>query len=104
LAAKLDALNAERQAIEENIIREARAQALETLQLRPQCRGFVLGSDGWHQGVIGIAASRIVEEFHRPALLLAINAERGVAHGSGRSISRLNLYEALHGASEPLTT
>ena len=104
LARKLDGLNAERQGIEETILREARAQAQATLEQRPACRGFVLSSADWHQGVIGIAASRIVEEFHRPALLLTINTERGMAHGSGRSIAKLNLYDALHGASAHLTT
>lgn len=104
LAAQLDAFNSQRQKIEETILEEARAQASATLVERPECRGFVLWSDGWHQGVIGIAASRIVEEFHRPAVLLALNRERGLAHGSGRSIRTLNLHDALHAASEHLTT
>lgn len=104
LAAKLEAFNSERQKIEETILEEARAQATAALAARPQCRGFVLWSDGWHQGVIGIAASRIVEEFNRPAVLLACNRERGVAHGSGRSIRALNLHDALHASSEHLKT
>ena len=104
LARKLEAFNTERQKIEEGIIAEARAQALATLAARPACRGFVLGSDGWHQGVIGIAASRIVEEFNRPALLLAINKESGIASGSGRSIKNFNLHDAMHQSSEFLIT
>ncbi len=104
LAQKLEAFNSERQKIEENIIAEARAQAQATLAARPHCRGFVLASEGWHQGVIGIAASRIVEEFYRPALLLAINKESGVASGSGRSIRNLNLHDAMHQSSELLVT
>ena len=104
LAQKLEAFNGERQKIEEGIIAEARAQAQETLAARPLCCGFVLGSDGWHQGVIGIAASRIVEEFYRPVLLLAINRESGVAHGSGRSIRNLNLHDAMQRSREHLIT
>ena len=104
LAQKLEAFNSERQKIEEGIIADARAQAQATLASRPNCRGFVLSSDGWHQGVIGIAASRIVEEFYRPALLLAINKESGVAHGSGRSIRNFNLHAAMHQTSEHLVT
>ncbi|MEI6234828.1 MAG: single-stranded-DNA-specific exonuclease RecJ [Planctomycetota bacterium] len=104
LAQKLEAFNSERQKIEEGIIADARAQAQSTLAARPHCRGFVLASDTWHQGVIGIAASRIVEEFYRPALLLAINKDTGVAHGSGRSIKNFNLHEAMHHASEHLVT
>jgi single-stranded-DNA-specific exonuclease len=74
------------------------------LSERPQTRGFVLFSETWHQGVIGIAASRIVEEFSRPALLLAINRTKGLAHGSGRSIRALNLHEALTASSAQLVT
>ncbi len=95
LAGVLDGLNAERQTIEANILDSARAQALEQLARTPDCRAFVLAADDWHIGVVGIVASRIVEEFHRPALLLCINAETGTAHGSGRSIRKLQLYEAL---------
>lgn len=104
LAARLEAFNTERQAIEETILEEARAQARAALAERPECRGFVLCSDGWHQGVIGIAASRIVEEFNRPAVLLAIDKARGMAHGSGRSIRNFNLHDALHATREHLKT
>ncbi len=104
LAQKLEAFNIERQKIEEGINAGAREQALSTLAARPACRGFVFASDAWHQGVIGIAASRIVEEFCRPTLLLAINKGSGLAHGSGRSIRALNLHDALHAASEHLVT
>ena len=104
LAAQLERYNIERQQHEETIQGDARAQAMATLELRPQARGFVLFSESWHQGVIGIAASRIVDEFHRPALLLAINKAKGLAHGSGRSIRALNLHEALTASCAQLVT
>ena len=53
----------------------------------------VLAEDGWHAGVIGIVASRIVEEFGRPALLISIDGEEG--KGSGRSIPAFDLHSAL---------
>src|SRR6185312_9312473 len=95
---------AERQTIELNILEAARAQALEQLSAAPDCRAFVLAGEDWHIGVVGIVASRIVEEFHRPALLLCINTETTMAHGSGRSIRKLHLYEALDAQREYLKT
>lgn len=56
-------------------------------------RAIVLASQGWHPGVIGIVASRIVEEYYRPTVLIALDGERG--RGSGRSIPGFHLYEAL---------
>jgi len=61
---------------------------------------IVLASDGWHPGVIGIVASRLVERYHRPALLIAISD--GLGKGSGRSIAALNLWEALRECSHLL--
>ena len=54
---------------------------------------IVLAREGWHPGVIGIVASRLVERYHRPALMIAI--AEGVGKGSGRSVAALNLWEAL---------
>ena len=62
--------------------------------------GVVLASDGWHPGVIGIVASRIVEKIQRPVLIIALDGERG--RGSGRSIPGFNLFEALKKCSEYL--
>jgi single-stranded-DNA-specific exonuclease len=104
LAAILDGHNADRQAIELNILDSARQQALEQLEAAPDCRAFVLASPDWHIGVIGIVASRIVEEFHRPTLMLCINTETTTAQGSGRSIRKLHLYEALASQREYLKT
>jgi single-stranded-DNA-specific exonuclease len=91
LAAALDAVNRDRQALEERIGGEARELCL------PADLGstgaFVLASQEWHPGVIGIVASRIVDEFYRPALLIAV--KDGVGKGSGRSIPGFDLYHGL---------
>src|SRR5690606_5847929 len=55
--------------------------------------GVVLAADGWHPGVIGIVASRLVERIHRPVVLVALEGDRG--RGSARSIPAFHLYEAL---------
>jgi single-stranded-DNA-specific exonuclease len=56
---------------------------------------IVVEGEGWHAGVIGIVASRIVEQFHRPTLVLSTNAEEGTATGSGRSIPGFHLLQGL---------
>jgi single-stranded-DNA-specific exonuclease len=60
--------------------------------------GIVLAKEGWHPGVIGIVASRLVEEFGRPTVLIALEGDTG--KGSGRSISKLHLRDALEECSE----
>jgi single-stranded-DNA-specific exonuclease len=57
--------------------------------------------EGWHRGVVGIVASRVVERFHRPAIILGV--ENGVAQGSGRSIEAFHLLDALEGMRELFT-
>jgi len=88
-AAELDRLNQERKKLENNILEEARKLA-ETRQKR---MGLVLFSPQWHHGVIGIVASRIVEEFNRPCLILA--RRDGLLKGSGRSIPGFDLFSGL---------
>jgi single-stranded-DNA-specific exonuclease len=61
---------------------------------------LVLAGDGWHPGVIGIVASRLVERFYRPTVLIALAGEGG--KGSGRSIRGLHLYRALHECADQL--
>jgi len=63
---------------------------------------LVVGSASWHPGVIGIVASRIVEAYHRPAIVVALAGE--VGQGSGRSIAGFDLYEALRACSDGLTS
>jgi single-stranded-DNA-specific exonuclease len=100
LASELEELNRERQAVEDRILRESVA-IVDALPLREQRRrGYVLWSDEWHEGVIGIVASRLVERFHRPVVLIAGSAD--LWKGSGRSISAFDLHAALGACSEHL--
>jgi len=92
LAWKLDELNLRRRSIDELMTQEALAQAEEQIR-REDPPGLVLAADAWHMGVVGIAASRVVERFHRPAILLAIEGEE--ARGSARSVEGIDLKEAL---------
>ena len=95
LVALLEGHNTERQKIESHILEQARARAFLVLRETPGCRVLVFDSAEWHNGVIGIVASRLVDEFHRPALLLSIDAASNIAQGSGRSIRGLHLFDAL---------
>ncbi len=92
LAFKLDQLNAARQEEERRIIEaiEERIAADPTL-----CESYciVVDGEGWHRGVIGIAATRVVERYHRPAIVIAREGEE--AFGSGRSIRAFHLLEAI---------
>ncbi len=90
LAADLDAANEERRRIEREITAEAAAQAEAKLERGP---GLVLVGDGWHRGIVGIVASRMVERFHRPTLVLARDGDR--IRGSGRSIPAFDLHAGL---------
>jgi single-stranded-DNA-specific exonuclease len=94
IAAELDRVNAERRAVEERIGWEAESQVAE-LGVRS---AYVLAGPGWHPGVIGIVASRIVERHHRPAILIATGGD-GPAQGSGRSIPGFNLLAGLDQAA-----
>jgi single-stranded-DNA-specific exonuclease len=89
LAEQLDKLNMRRKLEEQRILEEAIAQAESQLHLP----GLVLHSEHWHSGIIGIVASRIVERFHRPCLILT--KENGIFKGSGRSTPTFDLYQAL---------
>ncbi|HUR37636.1 MAG TPA: single-stranded-DNA-specific exonuclease RecJ, partial [Terriglobales bacterium] len=93
LAAKLNLLNTDRQAEEARIIAQIN-QRLDTDEALQKSFCVVISGDGWHRGVIGIAATRVVERTGKPALVIAID-EEGKAHGSGRSISAFHLLDAL---------
>jgi single-stranded-DNA-specific exonuclease len=95
IAHELDAANLERRMTEQRILFEAEAQVRE---LGPR-HAYVLAGEGWHAGVVGIVASRIVERHHRPAILVALDAERATGSGSGRSIPAFDLLAALHDAA-----
>ncbi|MCA3014641.1 MAG: single-stranded-DNA-specific exonuclease RecJ, partial [Myxococcaceae bacterium] len=91
LAQKLDAANAERQQLERAMLQGALDQAQGFVD--QGARGLVLAQEGWHPGVVGIVASRVVERFHRPTVL--IGSHDGVWRGSARSIEGFHLYDAL---------
>jgi single-stranded-DNA-specific exonuclease len=90
LARRLDKENRRRKTIQEAVLDEARRLVEE---LKPLPPALVLASNSWHQGVLGIVASKIAELFWRPTMLITVDGE--VGKGSARSIPRLNLYEAL---------
>jgi single-stranded-DNA-specific exonuclease len=99
LAARLNQLNSDRQQSELQIV-----QTLEARLTEPQfadARCIVLDGEGWHRGVIGIAATRVVERTYRPALV--ISRENGEGHGSGRSIRAFHLLAALESCHELFT-
>jgi single-stranded-DNA-specific exonuclease len=100
LAGKLEELNRERQAVEDRILRDAVARVAEWPEAAQRRRAYVLADEEWHQGVIGIVASRLVERFHRPVVLIA-GGEREWK-GSGRSISAFDLHGGLAACSEHL--
>jgi single-stranded-DNA-specific exonuclease len=92
LAQRLDRLNSERQALDQRILEEAIAQ-IESVGGLDRRAGIVIGAEGWHPGVVGIVASRVVERYGRPAFLVGFDGDLG--KGSGRSISRFDLHGAL---------
>jgi single-stranded-DNA-specific exonuclease len=92
LASKLEAMNVERQALDQRILDEALNQVEQTSDMNRNA-GLVLVGDGWHPGVVGIVASRVVERYGRPTFLIAFDGDIG--KGSGRSTSRFNLHAAL---------
>src|SRR5919106_1004346 len=89
LAGELETLNRERQMVEDRIVREAIEQVEEWPEAKRHARGYVLAGAEWHRGVIGIVASRLVERFHRPVVLIAGAEEEWT--GSGRSIPAIEL-------------
>ena len=93
LASELCELNRRRQSIETQIWQEAQAQLADVKPGEP----IVLASDRWHQGVIGIAASRIAEQFGIPAIMICLMGDQG--KGSCRSYGGFNLYDALAACS-----
>jgi single-stranded-DNA-specific exonuclease len=93
LADELEGLNRDRQAVEGRILREAIQQVEQLPEAKRRNRAYVLAGADWHEGVIGIVASRLVERFHRPVVLIA--GGDGAWKGSGRSISAFDLHAGL---------
>jgi single-stranded-DNA-specific exonuclease len=92
IAASLEEDNQRRRQFDENALVEAAARVESELGW-PDCAAIVLWSESWHPGVIGIVASRLVERFQRPALLVSLDGDRG--RGSGRSLPGLDLNRLL---------
>ena len=98
LASILVRENKRRQLIQEDIVNDAIRQVYAQVDLE-NSKVVIVGSKGWHPGVIGIVASRIKDEFSRPAIVIAFD-EDGIGKGSARSIPKLDLYDALAYASK----
>jgi single-stranded-DNA-specific exonuclease len=100
LARNLDDLNRKRQVIELRVVDEAIAQAEAAMGKEKRPSIVVVAADGWHPGVVGLAASRLKDRFTVPSLVLAMNTKTGLATGSGRSIAGVDLGKAVRLASE----
>ena len=99
-AEELEQLNKERRSLDERIRKEATEQAERQITART-AHALVLYDPDWHLGVIGIVASRIVEQFYKPTIMLTRNGD--VVKGSARSISGVNIYRALTDCEDVLT-
>jgi len=100
LANKLERLNTERRETEAEVLRKVEARLATDHQLTAN-RMLVMAGDGWHRGIIGILASRIVDRTAKPAIVVSI--EDGVAYGSGRSIDGFPLLEAIETCADLYT-
>ena len=98
IAEELQETNLERQTIERGIHEAARQDVIN--QGEAAHKVIVVAGEGWHPGVIGIVASRLVEEFYRPSMVISIHD--GVGKGSCRSIDNCNIYDALKSAEDLL--
>jgi single-stranded-DNA-specific exonuclease len=100
LAAELDQQNRERQEVEQEIF-DAAIERIDGHFDAARDAAIVAGAHGWHPGVLGIVASRIVRKYHRPAIVIGFD-ENGIGKGSGRSIEGLDLVEALNRCADSL--
>ncbi len=100
IAIRLNQLNGDRQLEEQRILDEIQAKIEASPEMR-EAYCLVLEGEGWHRGVIGICATRVVERYRRPTLIFS--CEDGEAHGSGRSIEAFHLLQALESCPELFT-
>ncbi len=101
IAVELSRANGERRAREREVDAAAEAARRELPEQLREAPGLVLAGEGWHPGVIGIVASRLVERHHRPVVVVSLDGE-GNGRGSGRSIPGFDLHAALEACSEHL--
>lgn len=97
LAAELDDLNHQRKQIEAGVLEEARREA-ERFADADEYPVLLVAGQGWHQGVVGIVAARLVEEFGRPAIVIGLDGDEG--RGSARTVAGFSVLEAMHGGAE----
>jgi single-stranded-DNA-specific exonuclease len=103
IAEELGRANSERRATEREVDAAAEAARRELPDELKEANGLVLAGEGWHPGVVGIVASRLVERHHRPCVVISLDGEGG-GRGSGRSIPGFDLHAALDACSEHLET
>jgi single-stranded-DNA-specific exonuclease len=100
ISQQIERLNTERQELVHQIFEEAVAMAETQHPQEMSPRVLVVAKEGWHEGVLGIVASKLVERYYRPALVFSIDPESGLAKGSARSIDGFDLYRALEKCSK----
>jgi single-stranded-DNA-specific exonuclease len=103
IANELSRANGERRATEREVANAAEAARRELPEGLRDARALVVAGEGWHPGVIGIVASRLVERYHRPTIVISLDGEGG-GRGSGRSIPGFDLLAGLEACSEHLTS
>ncbi|NQT33449.1 MAG: single-stranded-DNA-specific exonuclease RecJ [Candidatus Omnitrophica bacterium] len=101
LARVLDGENKNRQEIEKVIVKQAVEKVKSTMDPEKE-KVIVVADDDWHPGVIGIVASRLVDEFNKPAILISLKGDTG--KGSGRGVAGFDLFQAIDKAEEHLIT
>jgi single-stranded-DNA-specific exonuclease len=101
IAAQLHTLNTERQQTENDIVRQILDECLQVPVTDSQA-ALVFAGAGWHRGVVGIVANRLVERFHRPVFVLSEDPEQRLLEGSGRSVPAFHLLDALESMPELL--
>jgi len=105
IAEYLKEQNSQRQQCERRIFKQACEMIVERDLNHPDRKSIVLVNENWHTGVIGIVASRIVDKFYRPTIMInAADAENGIAQGSGRSIPGFCLLSAIRACSQHLSS
>jgi single-stranded-DNA-specific exonuclease len=97
IAAELDRLNRERQAIEQETLAQAEAEAMAALGIEEKGAVVITAAEGWHPGVVGLVAARLKEKFGRPAFAIALEPG-GIGTGSGRSIAGVDIGRAVRRA------
>jgi single-stranded-DNA-specific exonuclease len=100
-AETLEKLNDERRSVERGVVQEAIKEA-ERFADPEQYPVMVLGGQGWHPGVVGIVASRIVDRFHRPTLIIGVD-HQGIGRGSARSIPGVSVLDIMRGGADLFT-